>query len=453
MNRPIPAALPKVCILVLALIHVSLPVTYSNEPLRLSLQDALNHAVRENAEVRTARVELDIAEKLIWETTAAGLPQLNASIGYNYFIDIPTSLVPAEFFGGQPGEFEQIQFGTPHSVTATASVEQLIFDGQYIVGLRAARIYREIAGRNVQRSEFEVANTVRETYYLALLASENLRILKQNHENIERLLAEYKALLKEGFTDPINVDQLRLMESNIKQLVSAMERQEQITLSLLKFQTGIDRQAGIELTDSLDDLFQKTLPEALGAASPNKEQHIDYLIAGSREAMSQMVLRREQSAYLPSISASFVRQEMAMRDGFNFFDGAEPWFPATYLALNLNIPIFSSGMRRSRVQQAQLELEKSKIAREQVGRAILLQVEEAITSLHTAYEQFLNEESSLETAGRIFERTSIMFREGMASSMELNQANEQLLSTQSGYLRAKFDVLSAHNQLEKALGK
>ena len=425
----------------------------AGEPVRLSLDDAVSQALEHNADMKAARVDLQIAERQIWETTAAGLPQLSASVGYNYFLDIPTSLVPAEFFGGEPGDFQEIQFGTQHNITATASVEQLIFDGQYIVGLRAARIYRDLASQTLQRSGIEISNAVRETYFLALLARENLRIVKQNLQNMEQTLYETQKMLEEGFTDPINADQLQLSVSNMKHHIAHLERQKKLTENLLKYQLGIDMSLSIDLTDSLEGLFDEALIDMATIPALEKDDHIDYRMARSQEAMSMMVLRREQSAYLPSLSASFVRQEMAMRDAFNFFDSDRSWFPATYFALNLNIPIFSSGMRSSQVQQARLELEKAQIAREQLSEALILQMEEAKADLETAYEQYLNEKGSLEIAQRIFDRTGIMYREGMASSLELTQANDQLLATRANYLNAKFEVLNARNNIYKAIGR
>ncbi len=425
----------------------------ATSPVKLSLQEAQKMAVEYGYEMRTASADLQIAERQIWETTAAGLPQVSASIGYNYFLDIPTSLIPAEFFGGEPGEFTEIQFGTQHNMTATASLEQLIFDGQYIVGLRAARIYRDLAEQSLQKSMLEVRKTVKETYYLALLASENLQIVRQNLQVMEKWLWETERMLEAGVTDPINVDQLQLAVSNIRNGISSLERQRLLTMNLLKYQMGLDLQTQIELTDDFESLFEKALSEMAVTEQLDKAQHIDYLLAGSREAMSLMVLRREQSSYLPSLSASFIRQEMAMRDGFNFFDSSRSWFPATYFAVNLNIPIFSSGMRSSQVQQARLELEKSRIAREQISKVLELEMQEALATLDTAQEQYLNEKSNLELASRILTRTNIMFREGMASSLELTQANDQLLTSQTNYLNAMFELLNAQNKLEKALGR
>jgi len=423
------------------------------DTLYLSLEEARHHAVEHSYTMRRARKDLDIAEKQIWETTAAGLPQINASVGYNYYLDIPTSLVPAEFFGGQPGEFREIQFGTEQNITATASVEQLIFDGQYIVGLRASRIYRDLAGQTLERSGLEVKNAVTETYFLVLLARQHLEIAGQNLRNMEMQLKETRELLKEGFTDPINVDQLQLTVSNLENRISSLKRQEDVTTNLLKLQLGVEMEKQLRLTDVLEDLHQELMDDLSFLADFAPGQHIAYRMTQSQEEMNRMVMRREQSAYLPSLSASFTRQEMAMRDEFNFFDGDQSWFPSTYFAVNLNIPIFSSGMRSSRVAQARLELEKARISKEETFQLLNMQMQEAMEDFNTAREQYQTAQENLDLARRIFERTSIMFREGMASSLELTQANDQLISTQANYYHALFEVLNARNNIEKAIGK
>ena len=423
------------------------------DTLYLSLKEARHYAVEHSYAMRRARKDLNIAEKQIWETTAAGLPQIKASLGYNYYIDIPTSLVPAEFFGGEPGKFREIQFGTQQNITATASVEQLIFDGQYIVGLRASRIYRNLASQALERSGLEVENAVTETYFLVLLVRKNLTTVSENLRNMEKQLEETRELLKEGFTDPINVDQLQLTVSNLENRISSLKRQEEFTTSLLKFQLGLDMEKQLGLTDNLENLHQELINDLSFLTEFAPRQHIAYRMSYSQEEMNRMIVQREQSAYLPTISASFIRQEMAMRNEFNFFDGNQSWFPSTYFAVNMNVPIFSSGLRSSRVAQARLELERARIDREETFQSLKLQMQEAMADFNTAREQYKKEQENLNLAKRIFERTLIMFSEGMASSLELTQANDQLVITQSNYYHALFEVLNARNNINKAMGR
>ncbi len=430
----------------------SAPARSSTDIMRISLQQAVDYAVEHSTGMRTAKTDVEIAGRRIREITASGLPQVDASAGYQYYFEIPTSLVPAEFFGGEPGEFAEIQFGTEQTVNVSATVSQMIFDGSYIVGLRAARIYRDLALQNRERSELEVRNQVSGTYFLVLLSRDNIYIVKQNLENIRQSLAETEKIMEAGFTDPINVDQLRLSVSNMRNNLTNLERQYELSLNLLKYQIGVDMDREIELTDSLRTLFDRMMLEADPDEEFSYEDHIDYRIMLSRQGMDYMALRREQSFSLPRLTASYTYQEMAMRNDFNFADMSKPWFPSSFVAVNLSVPIFSSGLRSARVQQARLELSKTEMATSQVSESLRMQIIEARSQFTTAIEKCRTEKENLELAERILRRTTIMHKEGMASSMELTQANDQMLATRANYYNAMFEFINARNNLDKARG-
>jgi outer membrane protein len=421
-------------------------------PFELSLQEAIEYASDHNTAMKSARADYEIARRRIREITATGLPQIDGSVGYQYYFNIPTSLVPAEFFGGEPGEFAEIRFGTEQNVSAALTVSQLIFDGSYIVGLRAARIYRELAGQNVERSELEVRNQVSETYFLVLLSRDNLTIMRSNLANMEQTLDETEKTLEAGFTDPINVDQLKLSVSNLKNRLTTLERQHELSMDLLKFQIGLDMKRKISLTDSLAGLFDKIFMEADISGEFDYADHIDYKILLSQQNMNLMGLRREQSFSLPRLTASFTHQEMAMRNQFNFTDASHPWFPSSFVSVNLSVPIFSSGLRTSRIQQARLELTKSELATEEVSQSLQLQINQAMTQFNNAMDSYLAEKENMELAERILRRTTIMHTEGLASSLELTQANEQMLATRANYYNAMFEFITAKNNLDMARG-
>ena len=446
---------PKVISAIVAFLFCCiLPVALkAQEPTKMSLQEAVEYALQHNLELMNAKADARIAGKQVWEITASGLPQVSGTVGYQYFMDIPTNLVPAEFFGGQPGEFAEIQFGTEQNLVATLSVSQLVFDGSYIVGLQAARIFRDLASQSYQRSELEVKTLVAETYYLNLATSQNLAIVKENLSNLESNLRETQALFEQGFTDAINVDQLKLTVANLRNNISGIERQEKMLRDLLKFQVGMDVDKPLELSDNLEELFRNISMEALSVQNFDPRSHIDFRISQSQEDMQLMALRREWSFYLPNISASYTRQESAYRNEFNFFQGGEPWFPTSIIGLSINIPIFSSGLRSSKVQQARLELEKAKNMTRMVEQSLLLQKQEAASEIQTALDKYSVEKENLQLAERILERTRIMHREGLATSLELTQASDQLLTTQSNYINAMFELLNAKNKLERALGR
>ena len=439
--------------LITAIIFVGIISANANEPLRLSLEDAQKYALEHNLELRNAKADANIASRQVWEITASGLPQIDGSVGYQYFTDIPTNLIPAEFFGGEPGEFAEIQFGTEQNLTASLTVNQLIFDGSYIVGLQAARIFRELSQRVYLKSELEIKSMVTETYYLNLATAQNLEIMQENLTNLEKTLFETQKTFDAGFTDAINVDQLKLTVANLKNRIASMERQKELSLNMLKFQIGLDIEHPLVLTDELEVMFRNISPDISGIDDFNPENHIDFRIMKSQETMQLMTMRREWSFYLPNLSAFYTRQENAYRNEFNFFQGGQSWYPTSIIGLSLNIPIFSSGLRASRVQQARLELEKAQNNTRQIEQSLRLQKQEAWSGMQTAMEQYNNEKENLELAERILSRTRIMFREGLASSLELTQASDQFLSTQSNYINAMFELLNAKNKLDKALGR
>ncbi|MFW5793348.1 MAG: TolC family protein [Bacteroidota bacterium] len=419
----------------------------------LSLKEAHEYAVKNSASMKNARIDASIAEKQIAETRAIGLPQINASAEYQYYFEIPTSLIPAEFFGGQPGEFAEIQFGTEQNLSANLNVNQLIFDGSYFIGLRAAKIYRDISNKNIEKSEIDIKVSVSQTYYLALITQENIKILQENLENMNKIYYETEKMFEAGFTDQINKEQLILAVSRLKNTLSNLKRQEKLTNNLLKFQIGMDMQTDLELTDDLTELIKQINLETVKSENFNHENHIDYKIVKSYEYMQEMNFKRERSAYWPKISGNYVYQQSAMRNEFNFLDSEESWFPTSFFGVSISIPIFSSGMKNSRVQQAKLELNKAKISTQQTSSSIQLQMEEARAEFNTAMEKYQNDKENLELANKILKRTNIMHKEGLASSLELTQANDQLLETQGSYLQAIFELLNAKNELDKALGR
>ena len=439
--------------IIIAVIFTGIFSAHANEPLRLSLKDAQEYALEHNLELRNAKADANIASRQVWEITASGLPQIDGSVGYQYFTDIPTNLVPAEFFGGEPGEFAEIQFGTEQNLTASLSVNQLIFDGSYIVGLQAARIFRELSQRIYLKSESEIKSMVTETYYLNLATVQNIEIMQENLTNLEKTLFETQKTFEAGFTDAINVDQLKLTVANLKNRIASMKRQKEISLNMLKFQIGLDIEHPLVLTDELEVMFRNISPDISGVDDFNPEDHIDFRIMKSQETMQLMTMRREWSFYLPNLSAFYTRQENAYRNEFNFFQGGQSWYPTSIIGLSLNIPIFSSGLRASRVKQARLELEKAQNNTRQIEQTLRLQKQEAWSAMQTTMEQYTNEKENLELAERILSRTRIMFREGLASSLELTQASDQFLSTQSNYINAMFELLNAKNKLDKALGR
>ena len=149
-----------------------------------SLKQAQDYALKNNYQIKNAQLDVTIAKKKVWETTAYGLPQVMAEAKFQNFIDLPTNLIPANAFNplAPEGEFAELQFGTDYNTSATISASQLIFDGSYIVGLQAARTYQELSINNKKKTDEEIKYAVAQAYHTVLVAKENEKVLAQSFQ-------------------------------------------------------------------------------------------------------------------------------------------------------------------------------------------------------------------------------------------------------------------------------
>ena len=171
-----------------------------------SLKEAQEYAIEHNLNIQNAKLDVEHAEKVIWENTAMGLPQLNSSLNYNNNLNLTTTLLPAEIFGGTPGEKVEVQFGTQHNATAVLSASQMIFNGPYIVGLQASRIFKKASEQTLQKTRTDTKELVAQNYYLALLAAETYHIIDSNYINLKQTLYETQMMYEKGFVEETDVE-------------------------------------------------------------------------------------------------------------------------------------------------------------------------------------------------------------------------------------------------------
>jgi outer membrane protein TolC len=420
----------------------------------LSLAEAQEYAVKHSTSTQNARLDVSAAKKKIWETTASGLPQVNAKISYMNNLKIPTTLIPAEFLdpNAEPGTFIGVKFGTQHNATMELSVDQLVFNGSYIVGLQASRIYLRLSQERLAKSEIDVKETVTNTYYLILLAENNREFLETSLENLRKTLYETKEFHRVGFSADTDVDQLQLSVTDLENAVNSIKRQVEISYILLKFQMGFDLQKEIHLSQSLDEILKEINDQELLAAEFKLFDHIDYRMVDTQEKSFNLLLKREKSEYLPSISAFFSHSRMAMRDSFNFFSKRE-WYPSSVVGLNINIPIFGSGMQSARVAQAKMELQKAANLKKQAADGLQLELLQSRSAFSDALEKKLGSKQNVDLAKKIYDNTLVKYGNGTASSLELTQAHNQYLTAESNYTRTVVDLLTAKTRLDKILNR
>jgi len=420
-----------------------------------SLKQAQEYAVKFSTDTRNARVDVAIARKKIWETTASGLPQVNATLSYRDNLKIPTTLIPARFLDPDAGEGEFIglKFGTQHNATVDLTATQLVFNGSYIVALQASKVYLQLAKNQQEKKEIDIRATVASTYHLVLLAEKNREILRSSLDNLRETRRETAAMHQAGFSEASAVDQLQLAVSDLENTLATTERQVETAYQLLKLQMGVDQDRAVALSDTLASILAGMDAELPPAGEFDLKRHIDFRVLETQEKSMALLLKREKAEYLPTATAYVSLSQAAMRERFNFFRQGGEWFPAAILGFNLSVPVFTSGARPARVAQAGLELEKARNLKKQVADSLQLAMSQARSDFAAAREREKNTAQMVTLAQRIFADTRSKFGLGLATSMELTQAHNQYLNAESAHSQAVVLLLDARIRLDKALNQ
>jgi len=421
------------------------------QPLSLSLEQARQMAVDSSYATRNARYDTEKKRKEVKEVLAAGLPQVNGSAQFQNFLDIPVSLVPAEFTGGEPGDFTALQFGTKYNLTAGLSASQLIFDGTYLVGLKASKTVVQLSINQELRTEMEIKLNVGESYYTVLLAEENIKVLQENLDNLDKTLRDTRALYENGLTEEQDVDQLQLNKNQVQINYDRSLQFLDVSRQTLNFLLGLELERDVVLSDKIEDLVKLNNNMAYLETAPNLTAHPDYLLAKSNLEIQELTVRGEKSYYYPSLSAFFNHQQVGQRNEFNFLDGDEPWYPTTIVGATVNVPIFSGFRRNARLAQAKIGFEQGVLQLEQTEENLRLGITRSRSNYANALKTWENQKQSYELARRISEKTNIKYTAGVSTSFELNVAESQLLNEQGKYIESAYNLLTAKQELDAAL--
>ena len=418
-----------------------------------SLNAAIEYALTHNYSAINASRDIDAAKKKKWETTTIGLPQINAAVGYQNNIKLQRSLIPAEFFGGRPGEFAEVAFGTKQNMAASTSLSQLIFNGSYLVGLQSAKVYLQISENAKIKTNQEIREMVINAYGNVLLADESSAILEKNKTNLEKTLNETNQIFKNGLIEEENVEQLQITLSTVKSAQENVKRQKTIALNMLKLVLGIGMENDLILTDKLTTLAQNNIDLSMTQEPFLVENTIDYKIQENLVQSKKLLVLLEKSNALPSLAASYNLGYNAFGNQFKFFNANQRWLNYSNVGLSLNIPIFSSLGRSAKTQQAKIALEQSKTQMLQIEQSLKLQFEKAKSDYEYSLEQLSTTKSSLALAERIENKQQVKLKEGLSSSFDLSEAQRQLYTAQQNYLQAMLDVINKKAALEKITTK
>ena len=419
-----------------------------------SLLQAEEYGVNNNEQMKNALIDVEVARKKVWETTAMGLPQVSAEGQFQNLIDIPTSVVDATLFNpmAEPGSVMEFQMGQKFSTSLTFNVNQLVFDGSYIVGLKFAKFWMQMNESGVDRTKADIKSMVREAYYNVLVAEKNVSLMDSILVSTEALQKKTQVLFENKMILKEDADQVMLSLNRILSSKKTAVRQVEIATNLLKLQMGYDFDQEITLSENLDDVLATIISESPIEQDNDVKNNNNYQMMEDQARLDEFNLMKEKAAYYPSVGAFFSHSQNAFRNEFNFFnDGA--WYPTTVWGVGVQIPITSSGQRVVKVQQAEMKLEQDANNLTNMERNLEFQELQLKAQFQNAYDQMVIEEQNVELANFIYSQALKKETLGATSSLQVTQLQNQVLQAEGSYIGSIMQLLSVKIQLDKLYSK
>ncbi len=458
---------------------------FGQEPadeLVLNLQEAVDYAIAYNKALKNSRLEVERSERSIWEAISQGLPQIDGAVDYmtyfNYELEfsfgmggdvsftddqlmdafnqtqaIFPGITPTDIVRHSAGNYYDgvLQSMLPPSTilmsdqaTAKLQLSQLIFSGQYIVGIQTAKLARKISEQNLEFNEINTKESVIGSYYLVLITEESLGILEQNLENLKETMAQTETMFNAGMAEQTDVDQIQITVNQLENSRRALERNLELNYNLLRFQLGLETNVELRLTDNLESLFESLQPESALAIPFSIENNVTYQIMKSQEEINKKLLEMEHWNYAPTLAGFYNYNAKLLTTGFDMT-------PNHLAGLSMSVPIFSSGMRKARVDQARIDYDMAQTNRSIIEDQLLLQEKQYRYNLQNSLENYITQKENVEVAQRVYDSYTRKFEQGMASSLDLTQANGNYLEAESNFITAIMEVMNAKLQLDKLI--
>jgi outer membrane protein TolC len=426
----------------------------------VGLKECIDYGMKQSVTVANAKLDIAKAKADIGIIFADGLPQVSASSSFTHNFKIPIFFVPANAFNpaAPAGEVSAVQFGVPFQGTVGIGASQLLFDGTYFLGLKAATVYSELTEKIALKSEVDVVNNISKAFYTALITKQRLELVEANVKRLESLLNDTRALYKQGFVEKIDADRIEVNYNSLVIERQKMVRMLELTYTLLKFQMGMQAQDEISVKGSIQDLEAQQLNE-LRAALLLKEENFDYSqrieaqILQTQITLENYNVRRFKVGYYPKLSANFSyggnTGVLKFSDWFRFNDR---WFGNGSYGLTLSIPIFDGLRRHNQIQGAKVGLLKAENTLKETKRGIDLEIKQAQISLSNALETLDAQKRNMELASEVARITKIKYKEGVGTNNEVIDAESALINAQTNYYSAFYDALIAKVDLDKAKG-
>lgn len=458
-----------IILILINLIHLSL---FSQNNYQLSSKEAVDLAIKQVTEIKNLNIDRQLQVSKNREITGQALPQINGTVSLTHYFNIPVTLLP-DFISpsvynvlvdqgvkdgngnpilqpsGPPALFPA-RFGVPWQASAGIAIQQLLFQPDVFVGIKARGASIQYADYNIRIMEDSIRNNVYRAYYSVLIAQKRKTILEESVQRLEKLLNDQNEMFKNGFAERLDLDKTQVSLNNLRTSLAQVQNLVILGNAALKFSTGLNQKDSITLTDTLS--MEQIKADLLDPAFKYEDRN-EIQLLNTVQKLQKLDVQRNKLGRFPTISAFYNFSENAQREKFNFFNTNQPWFRTSFTGINLSVPIFTGFQRNRRIEQAELNLEKTTNSIDNLKRAIDLQQVASLSQLKNSLSSLDIQTRNTELAERVYNSTKLKFEQGLGSSFEILQAQTSLEEAQGNYFQALYEAVVARFSYLRSLGK
>ncbi|HTE31603.1 MAG TPA: TolC family protein [Chryseolinea sp.] len=449
-----------------------------------TLDDCIRFALENTIDVKNARIDQQIAQARVRETTGYGLPQIDGSVALQHNQKLPRFFATYQTAQGFAGTNEEGEpnlnlpgveptdivalpqfFQLPSSGNAGITINQLLFSTTYLVGLKAASTYKDLSTRASEQTQIQVVEKVTKAYYFVLVNNERIKLFDNNIARVDSLLRTTTALNKNGFAEAIDVDRIQVTLNNLKSERLKFLNLQSLSEGLLKFQMNYPMDKAIVIAGKLDDLHVDENLFNEYQEGWDYKNRIEYKMLDTQRKLLELDIKNKNSASHPSLSGfwnmgystqspsigGLFKTNSTMSD--NGQVGPDKWYSYSLYGISLKVPLFSGLQRNYQTQQAKLTLLKTENQFGSLRQSIDLSIQQNTTTYKNALETVKSQRQNMELADRVARITKIKYEQGVGSNIEVIDAESSLRESQVNFYNALFDAISAKTDLDVAYAK
>ena len=421
----------------------------SSDVQSFTLDQAIDYALMSRTDIMNAEADVEIARAQKKEVFGSGLPQVNASVEFQNFFQIPKMVLPASM--SPTGEPQEVSFQRQFNTSAGISATQLLFSGTYIVAVQNSSEFIELAEMGKAKTETDAAINVAKAYYSILINREKMSLLDKNVRSLEKIMNETQKLYEAGFVQKIDADRIKVTYNNLTVERENVNKLMELGKMALKFQMGYNLYDEIILADSLDLVLVSDASTDL--SNFKYDDRIDYQMVEKQVMISRKLLKLERSGYLPTVALFASYSQQGQSDEFNIFNDNAIWNPVGVVGFQINLNLFDGLQRNYRIEKKRLEIAKAENTRNMVRKSMDMETTSAKITLDNSMATIENQRLNMELAQEVLDAASKKYSSGTGSSMEVIEAENALKEAHTNYYNALYNAIVAKLDFEKATGK